>query len=153
MIPYAEASRLCAKDSADSSRLASLSSPHAVAWLRAHLPATLLQESEPHWIGLRLTEHVGILKTRSANSWNWEAGTPVTHAEWAQTPNLTSFAERDICFAFAKVIDFVVFFISGFEPCSFGVSCSQIAIVLIWPVHTVQIRLQRLLSASHCSSA
>ncbi|KAL5103276.1 C-type lectin lectoxin-Phi1 [Taenia crassiceps] len=115
---YKEAAAMCAQTAAGA-RLAALTSPFTVAWLRAHLPSDhtaagmLPWESVPHWIGLKLQAH-------DESSWRWVNGLPVTHTRWSSQPTDVVTVATDTCFAFAKSIS-----MTSYEVDMVAVNCSR----------------------------
>ncbi|VDL59560.1 unnamed protein product [Hymenolepis diminuta] len=115
---YAEAESMCAQ-TAPGARLASLSTPYTVAWMRAHLPSDHTQtgmlpwESVPHWIGLRVPAH-------DETSWKWSNGLPVTHTRWASPPINVVNSDVDTCFAFSKSIS-----MTSYELDMVSVNCTR----------------------------
>eukprot|EP00108_Taenia_solium_P011692 TsM_000268500 transcript=TsM_000268500 gene=TsM_000268500 len=115
---YEEATVMCAQTAAGA-RLAALTTPFTVAWLRAHLPSDhtatgmLPWESVPHWIGLRLQAH-------DESSWRWANGLPVTHTRWSSQPASVVNSAMDTCFAFAKSIS-----MTSYELDMVAVNCSR----------------------------
>nr|CDS32676.1 lymphocyte antigen 75 [Hymenolepis microstoma] len=99
---YEEAESMCAQ-TAPGARLAALSTPYTVAWMRAHLPSDHTQsgmlpwESVPHWIGLKVPAHC-------RSTWRWSNGLPVTHTRWSTPPTSIVDSDVDTCFAFSKSI-------------------------------------------------
>ncbi|KAH9278705.1 hypothetical protein ECG_08671 [Echinococcus granulosus] len=115
---YEEATAMCAQTAAGA-RLAALTTPFTVAWMRAHLPSDytatgmLPWESVPHWIGLKL-------RARDESSWRWANGLPVTHTRWSSQPVDVVNSATDMCFAFAKSIS-----MTSYELDMITVNCSR----------------------------
>ncbi|KAM7533891.1 hypothetical protein Aperf_G00000112175 [Anoplocephala perfoliata] len=115
---YEEAEAMCGQ-TANGARLAALTTPFTVAWMRAHLPSdhknlgTLPWESVPHWIGLKIPAH-------DASSWKWSNGLPVTHTRWSTRPINVVDSDVDTCFAFSKSIS-----MTSYELDMVAVNCSR----------------------------